>query len=141
SLIRILTKSLIGSFARPLQNQTTQLIQLVLHISLQPLDRHTPPHATQNQLPKAQAPRPHLLNPIYHGRPHLLSTSVPVHCHDGEVFFRFLPLPTLSYSNVALSSRRGPALSRWLPEMATALVLFRFPGRSRVIQWELVLRH
>src|SRR5690606_10982484 len=85
-------------------NQTTQLIQLVLHISLQPLERHTPLHAIQNHLRKAQELRPHLLNQIYHGRPHLLSTSVLVHCQDGEVFFRFLPLPTLSYSNVTLST-------------------------------------
>src|SRR5690606_31712806 len=111
--IRILTKSLIGSFDRPLQNQTTQLIQLVLHISLQPLERHTPLHAIQNHLRKAQELRPHLLNQIYHGRPHLLSTSVLVHCQDGEVFFRFLPLPTLSYSNVTLSAaaRRHPSRS------------------------------
>src|SRR5690606_38699033 len=105
--IRILTKSLIGSFDRPLQNQTTQLIQLVLHISLQPLERHTPLHAIQNHLRKAQELRPHLLNQIYHGRPHLLSTSVLVRCQDGEVFFRFLPLPTLSYSNVTLSPGRS----------------------------------
>src|SRR5690606_33281413 len=59
-----------------------------------------------NHLRKAQELRPHLLNQIYHGRPHLLSTSVLVHCQDGEVFFRFLPLPTLSYSNVTLSCRQ-----------------------------------
>src|SRR5690606_3230347 len=66
-------------------------------------ERHTPLHAIQNHLRKAQELRPHLLNQIYHGRPHLLSTSVLVQCQDGEVFFRFLPLPTLSYSNVTLS--------------------------------------